>query len=573
MLLRILWLVCLVWTTRSGPVTKIEDYSNDLRESENTDENLIYPVHVDEESNDFDDIDATVPDPPKIYEDIANLEEIQRPKSSYLRKRMVTNRVEDVKTAERKRPIISQAAKKEFMSYISQNIPADLPGTNLSDTNDVEKLAATIVKLYDQYVQNKMATTRPQDVGNDQMMSDQPLNDDSGFKKIVVPTFDESPVTSSESPYAGLTAEEILDRETKEQRNRTKEIYLWNIKQRILSTISRPNGSVPFFPYQFTIPFPAQAVFNVSDSPYTEKIRSFYPTCDVPKNTKDLWKEENFLNLFFNVDYHQNATIATATLRLHRLPRENQTTTFWGADSCADNNVSEEEKLLRVSIYWYVKSSKKHSKVKRRLCDSKMISENSPWVELSVKAATRTWTKSGKNMGLAILVEDQDGGTLKASKYFKGATCTVGTVDTPTPRPIPTLITDTARQNNDSTGIYALLGINENGSVPSDFGLLPKIDVCVLELPGQVPLVQLNKDDCDLKNNLNELSVNLLNHHHIRHQKHLENEHQHNNNNGNTNNTPFNAGEIYDFRSKIRNKKIILSRDMLEKLNNGSINR
>lgn len=59
-----------------------------------------------------------------------------------------------------------------------------------------------------------------------------------------------------------------------------------------------------------------------------------------------------------------------------------------------------------------------------------MISENSPWVELSVKAATRTWTKSGKNMGLAILVEDQDGGTLKASKYFKGATCTVGTVDT-----------------------------------------------------------------------------------------------------------------------------------------------
>lgn len=97
--------------------------------------------------------------------------------------------------------------------------------------------------------------------------------------------------------------------------------------------------------------------------------------------------------------------------------------------------------------------------------------------------------------------------------------------------------------------------------------------MCVLELPGQVPLVQLNKDDCDLKNNLNELSVNLLNHHHIRHQKHLENEHQHNNNNGNTNNTPFNAGEIYDFRSKIRNKKIILSRDMLEKLNNGSINR
>lgn len=68
--------------------------------------------------------------------------------------------------------------------------------------------------------------------------------------------------------------------------------------------------------------------------------------------------------------------------------------------------------------------------VKRRLCDSKMVSESSPWIELSVKSATRTWTKNGRNMGLAISVEDQDGATLKASRYFKGATCTVGTVGT-----------------------------------------------------------------------------------------------------------------------------------------------
>lgn len=70
------------------------------------------------------------------------------------------------------------------------------------------------------------------------------------------------------------------------------------------------------------------------------------------------------LNLFFNVDYNQNATIATATLRLHRLPRENQTTSSWNSDICPDNTIFEEEKLLRVSIYWYVRSSKKHSKGK-----------------------------------------------------------------------------------------------------------------------------------------------------------------------------------------------------------------
>ncbi|KRT84838.1 hypothetical protein AMK59_1553 [Oryctes borbonicus] len=340
-------------------------------------------------------------------------------------------------------------------------------------------------------------------------------------------------------------------------------MYLTTFKHRILSNINRPNASIPTLPNQFTIPFPAQAGFNITDSQYAEKIRSFYPTCDIPKNTKDAWKEENLLNLFFNVDYHQNATIAAATLRLHRLPKDNQTAIYWNTDICPDNNVFEEEKLLRVSIYWYVKSAKKHSKVKKRLCDSKMVNENSPWVELSVKAATRTWTKSGKNMGLAIHVEDQDGGTLKASKYFKGATCTVGTINSPTPRPIPTLITDTAKRVNDSSGIFALLGVNETQSLPSDFGLLPKIDVCVLELPGQMPLGQLTKDDCELKNSLSELNLRIFSHHHhIRHQKHLENEHQQHNN-----------GDSNDFRTKIKNKQLYFPKDLVEKLSNASINR
>lgn len=63
--------------------------------------------------------------------------------------------------------------------------------------------------------------------------------------------------------------------------------------------------------------------------------------------------------------------------------------------------------------------------VKRRLCDSKVVGEHAKWVELSVKPAIRAWSK-GRNLGLAVVVEDQEGTILKADRYFKGASCTVG---------------------------------------------------------------------------------------------------------------------------------------------------
>lgn len=152
-----------------------------------------------------------------------------------------------------------------------------------------------------------------------------------------------------------------------------------------------------------------------------------------------------------------------------------------------------------------------------------------------------------------------------------------------TPRPIPTLITDTAKQINDSAGIFALLGVNQTGSFSGDFGLLPKIDVCVLELPGQMPLIQLNKGDCELKNSLSELiGANALNtHHHIRHQKHFGNVQHHQGRDSNnpptssssSSSSTSTGGGGKDFRSRIVNKTLLIPKDIYEILNNGSINR
>nr|CAI5839399.1 unnamed protein product [Callosobruchus analis] len=170
------------------------------------------------------------------------------------------------------------------------------------------------------------------------------------------------------------------------------------------------------------------------------------------------------MNLFFNFDYaaeSKNTNVATATLRLYRLP-ENSTKSNSKSPDCS-NNSTEDDRLLRISIYWYTKPATK----KRRV-----ITESSKWVELSVKPALRSWQR-GRNLGLAVVVEDQEGDLLDAHRYYKGATCTVGAS---TPRPIPTIIRDAAEQTNKLGSLLGLPGRNSTAALHPDVRLLPTID-------------------------------------------------------------------------------------------------
>lgn len=64
------------------------------------------------------------------------------------------------------------------------------------------------------------------------------------------------------------------------------------------------------------------------------------------------------------------------------------------------------------------------------MCDSKVVRESVKYIDFDVKPATKSWFKSkNKNMGLAIMVEDQDSNIVKADKLIKGAPCTVGTCE------------------------------------------------------------------------------------------------------------------------------------------------
>lgn len=81
----------------------------------------------------------------------------------------------------------------------------------------------------------------------------------------------------------------------------------------------------------------------------------------------DVWKDENVLNLYFNNfdDYNidDRMNIATATLRLYRIPSENSTKIASKSADCDNINSTEEERLLRVSIFWYTSRRKKGKKL------------------------------------------------------------------------------------------------------------------------------------------------------------------------------------------------------------------
>ncbi|KAG5880426.1 hypothetical protein JTB14_013201 [Gonioctena quinquepunctata] len=369
-------------------------------------------------------------------------------------------------------------------------------------------------------------------------------------------------------------------------RNRSKENRLKIVKETILQYLGRnmssatlpANVTLPPFNVSEVLPSFYNASVISSDDQISEKIRSFYPSCDVPANTdQELWKDDDIMNLFFNFDYisdNRNSNLATAILRLYRIPG-NSTQIYSRGDDCGDTS-TDDEKLFRVSVYRYTKPLKRR-RVKRLLSDSKVITENAKWVELNVKPATSAWMK-GKNSGLAILVEDQEGNRLRADKFFKGATCTVGTS---TPKPIPTIVIDAARKSNE---LDRILGRNSTttATLHSDIYLLPTIDICIMELPENYtpsdPLVNWQKTACNLKKvfELNQEMVeregleriSSLQEHSLPSPRHIRHQRQHLIDRMNQEG----LNREFDPRSRIVGSKIILRHDELENLTNSSLN-
>ncbi|XP_050505722.1 uncharacterized protein LOC114332327 isoform X1 [Diabrotica virgifera virgifera] len=456
-----------------------------------------------------------------------------------------------------------------FLSLVG--LGSSAPGFRKGMSEEAETSLNKFLKVYLDEVENDGVSD---DDLYGKMLGDQPQDENTIHHTGSSTTGESRNITSVEYSRAMRNRNRPNDPDERSRENRIQEL-----KDTILKYIGRkPEDELPNVSVNVTKDLPK--FWNLpnisSNDQVTEKIRSFYPSCEIPANTdQDLWKDDDMMNLFFNFDIFsetKNSNIATATLRLYRLPENNTKTN--NKPDCESFNSAEEEKLLRVSIYWYTKSLKKR-RVKKRLSDSKVISETAQWIDLSVKPATKAWSR-GRNLGLGVLVEDQEGNNLRANRIFKGTSCTVGFS---TPKPIPTLIVDAARQTNELDRIHSLLGRNSTSALHSDIHMLPTLDICTLEFPENYTFSAKSRiNACNLKKiyeqsqfmaekekmerlaSLPDLVRPQSQQRHIRHQR------QH------MSNKQTEDLDTHDIRSRIMGQKIVLRHEELQNLTHNNPN-
>ncbi|XP_063984871.1 uncharacterized protein LOC135166515 isoform X2 [Diachasmimorpha longicaudata] len=162
-----------------------------------------------------------------------------------------------------------------------------------------------------------------------------------------------------------------------------------------------------------------------------EKLTMFSPTCDVPKNTDpETWADSFSMNMNFKMNLTSSDHIVAARLRIYKLPQVNPTASSSSISTVDEGE--EEEKKIRISVYYYTKSLKKH-RSKKRLMDS-VVTPLTPaggHLALDVRQALRFWRQpsrgthpsSNNNHGIVVQVEDQDGRPLKPALYIHQDTC------------------------------------------------------------------------------------------------------------------------------------------------------
>lgn len=174
--------------------------------------------------------------------------------------------------------------------------------------------------------------------------------------------------------------------------------------------------------------------------PFLSKLQSFYPSCSLPNNTdRSLWESNEAFRIYYDPPFNRHSgeseiTIMLAKLRLYKitgnsdpnfvgwnpnqesLPRYNQLETL--INSRAANGIN-------VSIYQYLKPVRASKKEKKRLIDSRTISNDyQGWVEFNVINSLNFWLHhNNKNFGFNVEVEDAYGNKLNPNLYFQSINC------------------------------------------------------------------------------------------------------------------------------------------------------
>ncbi|XP_078035338.1 uncharacterized protein LOC144469205 isoform X2 [Augochlora pura] len=175
-----------------------------------------------------------------------------------------------------------------------------------------------------------------------------------------------------------------------------------------------------------------------------QRLTMFSPSCQVPRNTdQDAWADPYTMNMHFQLNLTSNDHVVAAKLRIFKLPQENLTSSTGGTFE----EDEEDEKKIRISVYYYTKSLKKH-RSKKRLMDSVVtpLTPEGTHLAMDVRQSLRFWRLNarnshgtGSNHGLVVLVEDQDGRPLKPALYIQQPSCTEQAADQKAYQRVPAL--------------------------------------------------------------------------------------------------------------------------------------
>ncbi|XP_024941916.1 uncharacterized protein LOC107268957 isoform X2 [Cephus cinctus] len=173
--------------------------------------------------------------------------------------------------------------------------------------------------------------------------------------------------------------------------------------------------------------------FNLSTSlnqVQRERLTMFSPSCQIPRNTDpEAWADPFLMNMHFQLNLTSTEHVVAAKLRLFKLPQDNLTVITGNVGTTDEDE--EDEKKIRISIYFYTKSLKKH-RSKKRLIDSVVtpLTSEGSHLALDVRQSLRFWQLrqrnghgNGNNHGIVVQIEDQDGRPLKPAEYIQQPSC------------------------------------------------------------------------------------------------------------------------------------------------------
>ncbi|XP_018369884.1 PREDICTED: uncharacterized protein LOC108765592 isoform X2 [Trachymyrmex cornetzi] len=217
-------------------------------------------------------------------------------------------------------------------------------------------------------------------------------------------------ISIENASQTNLTANQQLSRTNRDQ---SQKKAIEDIKSRILAITGRFNLSTN------------------TNQVQRERLAMFSPVCHIPRNTdSEAWTDPFLMNMHFQLNLTSDDYVVAARLRLHVFPQKNVTTSDYRLSNPFDEE-EDDEKKIRVSVYYYTKSLKKH-RSKKRLMDSVVTPLNAGGAHLAldVRQGLRFWRPSprnphgnGNNHGLVVQIEDQDGRPLKPALYIQQSSC------------------------------------------------------------------------------------------------------------------------------------------------------